>query len=221
MRLVVYTAITGGFGNDLRPPINYEDPQGREIEFVCFSDGIYQAPDPWKLYVPLWEHDNPRRTARYHKVMPHRVLPDAEFWLWHDGNQQLKTNPWGLVDAYLDEPGSQLATYKHPQRDCVYQEHEACLKLGKDDPATMASQIKRYRDEGYPEHNGMIESTVVLRANTPAIKELNEAWWREIRDGSLRDQLSFNYVATKLKLPYSHVAGQRDRPVYFDYFAHR
>jgi hypothetical protein len=222
--LYVYTAITGRFDNQLRPPENFTDPQGRPIKFVCFSDCIFSAPDPWILLPPVWEHEQPRRTARYHKVMPHEVLPDASFWLWMDGNQQLVTNPWGLVDDILkgERSGAKLATYKHPDRCCVYEELEACIRMKKDDPKLMRAQVTRYRQEGYPKENGLAETTVMLRRNTKAVCKFNERWWKEIVQGSLRDQLSFDYTVWTLGGDnYNYIPGQRDRPQFFRYFPHR
>jgi len=37
--------------------------------------------------------------------------------------------------------------------------------------------------------------------------QLNEAWWREIEAGSVRDQLSFNYCAWRLGFAYRTFPG--------------
>lgn len=220
--LYVYTAITGDFVrlNQLRQPLQAQDPAGRQVRFVCFTDGLASAPSPWEIRSPLWEHKNdPRRTARWHKTHPHLCFPDAEYSLWLDGNQQLFCNPWSLVDDYLKS--HDLASYKHPQRSCIYSELLACVRLKKDKPAVMQQQIDRYKKEKYPENNGLIETTVVLRRHTEAIRKLNEAWWNEISKGSRRDQLSLNYCLWKTHTPHVTIPGQRDKPVFFKYYAHR
>jgi hypothetical protein len=216
--LVVFTAITGKFNNVLREPLWREGV--RPVHFVCFSDFLAAAPAPWHLLPPVWEHENPRRTARWHKVMVHELFPDAEYWLWADGNQQLAADPWSLVDQFLPE-GTDIATYKHPLRKCVHEELNACVKLKKDKPQLMRAQVTSYQQEGYPKNNGMCETTVMLRRNTEAVREFNEVWWRQIRDGSLRDQLSFNYAVWKTGLKYGHLPGRRDKPKHFKYYAHR
>jgi len=218
MKIAVYTAITGKFNNKLRPPLK---PVGPDVDLICFSDCLWQAPDPWRLLPPAWEHaTNSRRTARYHKMMPHLVLPGYDYWIWMDGNQQLADDPKALVQTYLSDDVN-FASYRHPQRRCVYEELEACVKLKKDDPSIMRGQVARYKDEGYPTLNGMIETTVVIRRHCAEVVKLNAAWWDEIRQGSLRDQLSLSYVLWKQRVRINYVKGQRDRPVHFKYHPHR
>lgn len=217
--LVVYTAVTGGFKNALRPPVNWEDPDERDIQLVCISDCLFKAPAPWALVPPLWEHADPRRTARWHKLLPHRIWPEATYWLWMDGNQQLACNPWMLVDKFMAD--TSVVSYKHPQRGDVYDEAEACIRLEKDDPGTIKVQITRYRQDKYPPKSGLTETTIMLRRNTPKVCEMNEAWWAEMKQGSCRDQLSFDYVMWKAELNRGVIPGQRDRPKFFNYFAHR
>lgn len=226
--LVVFTAIMGRFSNKLRPPLwaprlhnGASVGEGdRSVCFVCFSDFLGSAPEPWHLLPPVWEHEDPRRTARYHKVMAHELFPNAEVTLWADGNQQLAEDPWILADKYLT-PDTHVATYKHPLRRCVHEELDACIKLEKDNPALMRSQVMSYQQAGYPKNHGMCETTVMLRRNVPEIHGLNEQWWAEIQQGSKRDQLSFNFVLWRLGLKYARMAGRRDKPAHFKYFAHR
>lgn len=219
-KLVVFTAITGGFKNEVRPPILNGDMRDSDVAFVCYSDCVFSAPSPWKLFPPTWEHDDPRRTARYHKLLPHRLFPDAEYWLWMDGNQQLAVSPWALVDRYM--VGPDLSTYKHPERKNVHQELGACIRMKKDDPRVMRTQVQRYEREGYATRKGrLFETTVVLRRNTPKMRDMNEMWWEELRDGSVRDQLSLPYVTWKLDQEWIRMQGQRDKPVHFNYFPHR
>ena len=49
------------------------------------------------------------------------------------------------------------------------------------------------RASGYPEHNGLIASGIMLfRHRRPAVAALLNDWWRLIDNGSPNDQLSFN-----------------------------
>jgi hypothetical protein len=122
----------------------------------------------------------------------------------------LKCHPTELI-RYLN--GLDVATFKYPStygpRDCVYQEAEACIKRRKDRPDVIEAQMARYRAEGYPEHGGLVETSVVVRTFGETVRRFNAAWWREICSGSRRDQLSFNYVAWKLDLNYSLLPGSR------------
>lgn len=225
-RIAVYTAITGKFPNKLHAPLV---PLGTNVDLICFADCVWAAPSPWKILPPYWEHDtDPRRTARFHKVQAHVVLPDYDYWIWMDGNQQLDEDPRKLVEMYLSD-SVHFASYKHPERNCVTQELEACIRLKKDDPEVMQAQVDRYMAEGYPLAHGLFETTVVIRRNSAEIQTMNGFWWNEVCIGSKRDQLSLNYVLWK-GLQSGHdmravntkfVEGQRDNPVHFKYHRHR
>lgn len=218
-KFVVYTAITGGFKNQLRAPLNML-PKDADVEFVCFSDCVFEAPAPWKIFPPTWEHDDPRRTARYHKLLPHRLFPDAEYWLWMDGNQQLTASPWELVDRYVAE--HDFCTYKHPDRKNIHEELGACIRMEKDDNTVMRAQVQGYERDGYNSRNDtLFETTAVLRRNTPKIQFVNERWWTDLKSGSVRDQLSLPPVLWKAEQKCAIMEGQRDKPVHFKYFAHR
>src|SRR5262249_39834322 len=57
--------------------------------------------------------------------------------------------------------------------------------------------------DGYPRHAGLTANGVLLRRHSKPIRQLGEQWWREIHQGSWRDQLSLGYVAWKLGLRYA------------------
>jgi len=173
----------------------------------------------WELMAPKWIHPNPRRAARYHKLHPHLLFPDADMSVWIDGSQEMTADPRDIFDKYMRD--RDISTFKHPERTCVYQEQRACLRLKKDDPVKMKQQMDRYIAEGYPAFNGMVETTMTCRRHTPDVARFNEAWWFEIQKGSLRDQLSFNFVSWKLGIPYSHVPGCRDKSPYCKFYPHK
>ncbi|MBR4965656.1 MAG: DUF616 domain-containing protein, partial [Lachnospiraceae bacterium] len=87
--------------------------------------------------------------------------------------------------------------------ECVYQEVELCEALKKDDSKIMQKQMERYRNEGYPEKNGMIDSACLVRdLHDEQLQETMRIWWNEVLKGSRRDQLSFNYSCWKNKQKY-------------------
>lgn len=67
----------------------------------------------------------------------------------------------------------------------------------------MDAQMERYRNEGYPEHNGLIDSGILVRElKNQKVINLMETWWQEVLHGSKRDQLSFNYACWKNDFVY-------------------
>ncbi len=80
----------------------------------------------------------------------------------------------------------------------------------------MLAQISRYKQENYPANNGLISGGILLRNHhSSKIKETMEHWWNEVKNGSRRDQLSFNYVAWKTGLDYGILSGSVTRSEYF------
>jgi hypothetical protein len=188
-RIVVYTAITGG-RDTLKGDQCFEG-----ADFVAFTD--LDAPaSRWQVRRACTAFDSPRANAKIHKVLPQLYLHGYEYSLWIDGSIRLLRPIRELIQLYLAH--TDLAVFRHPERDCLYDEAEVCRAAGLDDSAVIDYQIRRYSAEGYPAHNGLIAAGVILRRHTPAIERFSNAWWSEICQGSIRDQLSINYVLHSL-----------------------
>ncbi len=224
-KIAVYTAVFGGY-EGLIP-----QPRIDGIEYICFSD----RPVPsrcWEVRVVEPEHADATLDARKHKMLPHKYLSDFETSVWIDANYLIVGDVRRLVRDRL--AGADMAVFDHQQthsdpRDCVYDECAAMIEMGnksgvyKDDPDTMNRQIERYREEGYPRHNGLIFSAVLLRKHKqPDVIRMMERWWDEIFRGSRRDQLSFNYTAWKEDFLYSTIEGDlRNNPWFYMLGHHR
>jgi hypothetical protein len=223
--IVIYTAIFGGYDGLL--------PQKKikGVDFVCFSDRPLRA-KPWEVRMVAPRFSDPTRCAREVKVRPHRYFPDHTYSVWIDGNYLIVGDIVTLIDNVMAT--SNMAYFDHrltypDARDCVYEEFESIMELGrkagrfKDDPAIMTQQIGRYRSEGYPPHNGLIFSSILLRRHhSPDVQRTMERWWNEIASGSKRDQLSFNYAAWKEHLD-GHVIKEnvRNNPWFHQIGIHR
>ena len=224
--LTVFTCVTGGFDN-LDKVINAKPKVSPGVRFVAFCDSVkprtVDGPTAkWEIRSPIWKHaNNNRRTARFHKVLSHCIFPDTQYSMWIDGSQEFKddVDPFAVAKEVLAD--NDVASFKHPQRNCVYQELEACAQLAKDDTQVMRDQISRYQFEGYPPLNGLVETACVCRRHTEPVRRFNDMWWHEIEKGSQRDQLSFNYVAWKLDIDYGYIHGHRSNSPYFVFHPHK
>jgi hypothetical protein len=200
MSLVVYTARLGARGDDLKAP-----PAIPGVRFIAFSEEPVAG---WETRAPAFLTGNPRVTARAHKCLAHRLFPDAEYTLWMDAQYQPLCDLRAYVQQATDAGAYDFCTYKHANRVCLYQEVRACAALGKDSPDVLLAQGRRYNAEGYPYFNGLCETGIVVRRNTPSVQSLNELWWNEISRGSCRDQISLPYVLWKLRRGYKQLPGQ-------------
>ncbi len=196
-KIAVYTAIFGDY-DSLKEP-----PQIEGCDFFCFTDDPNLSSKKYKIVVCKRRFKDPTRDARMYKILSHKFLPEYKYTLWIDGTVQIKEgfDMKNFIKRYLKKQG--LAIFKHPERDCVYQEVKACKKLNKDDPKVMDRQIRRYKKERYPENNGLVGSGIILRKNrSKRVMKINEDWWSELENNSKRDQLSFNYVCWKNHFNY-------------------
>ena len=193
----LYTAITGRY-DQLRHPGRI--PAGWQC--ICFSDEPQSCPG--------WEHrtllrseilPDPQRTARKCKILSHKFLPDAEITVWIDGNFEVCGDLDEIVATFLAK--HDIAAFRHTTRNCIYQEAAAIIKFEKDDPRIVLGHLARYFREGYPRHNGLVATGVLLRRHTEQVVKLNNLWWDELTRGSKRDQLSFNYAAFRVGVPYN------------------
>ena len=218
MSIVIYTAIFGPIKDSLHEPKNIPP----DVECHAYIEGITEPEERngWLCKPAVWEHSsNPRLRARRHKMLAHQLYPDVNYTLWVDGCLTPKTDPHKLVEKYLQHVD--ITVFQHMQRNCLYKELEACLRMKKDDPRTMRAQVNRYRAEGYPYNAGLGETTALLRRHSAAAMRFSTAWWEELRNNSIRDQLSFNYLLWQRGLNYNTFEGNRCKCPHFDWRAHR
>ena len=194
---VIYTCISGSY-DTLKDVQNYDE----NWDYICFSNvyppgvrGNWEVREIPRILDPL---DQTRR-ARALKILPHLFLPDYEISIWIDGTIEIIQSPMKFVTSLI-APDDVFALSFHPDRTCVYQEKDACIRYGKDDQRILNEQAERYRKEGYPENWGMIQSMIIYRRNTKDVERLCNLWWEQVLTYSKRDQMSFNYVLWKFPI---------------------
>ena len=178
--ITVVTAITGG-KDTLKP-----QPEYKGVEYVAFvEDGVKDS--QWKTRKVCDKFVKPVMNAKIHKILAHKYI-DTPYIVWMDGNMTLKKDPHELIKLMGDKD---FAFFKHPGRDCLFEEAITCVGLGKGIVSEIAEQVKEYAKVGFPEHAGMTEMTCFIRKNTPKVNAVFEKWWTEVTRYSNRDQISF------------------------------
>lgn len=237
MNIVVYTALFGD--KDVLwsvPPtatsgaryIVFTEKKRREVG-LWTSGGAYGRPcsvlpgtAATSAVRPLWEQrivempHGARRTARYYKTMVHEIL-DADVTVWVDANIRLLIKP-AIAIKWLGK--GNLAAFKHPDRRCLYQEVRACIEFGKSDKAMLRRQAAVYRAAGMPASWGLASTRCVVRQNTADQRALNEAWWKQIREYSERDQVSLPFVCWKQGRKWATIPGYATRSKSFWFILH-
>jgi hypothetical protein len=181
MDVVVYTAVFNDY-DILRGPVIRND----SVRYVCFSDRAVARTDGWEIArVDLPARNHPY-AQRFHKIMSHRVLPDADVTLYLDGNFQLLVDPHEIIGDHLN--GADLALFRHPSRQDVYAELEACAARSKDDEGLLQVVAERYAEEGMPRDRFLHAAGMILRRHTPEVLAFNEVWFNELLQTGVRDQ---------------------------------
>lgn len=212
MKTVVYTAVVGG-RNILLPPAVV----GPNVEYVAFTDTPRHCP-PWECRPLAYHLNDPRRTAREHKLRAHELFPKYEASIWVDGRIVLHCLPSFLTDAFLKK--HHIAVSAHGDRDCAYKEAIFCRDKRYDDPITIMEQIRRYRQQGYPDHYGLCETGVLVRRHCVETKQFNELWKHEVNNGSCRDQISVNYCLWNLNLPWTKLSNNLRKTSFWKLLRH-
>lgn len=196
-RGVIYTVITG----------NYDvlsDPQfiNKDLDYICFTDNDEMESGVWKIK-KIMNDDNldSVRLARKYKILCYEYLREYDYSIYVDGKIQII----GDMEEYISKysKGSPMICFPHYSRNCTYNEAETCINCNKDNPEIINKQIARYKREGYPEENGMIDSACVVRLHHDIkLQKVLWDWWEEVRCESRRDQLSLGYACWKNNFQY-------------------
>ncbi len=185
MPITVYSSIVGAKDDIV------DDQCKGEARFVMFTDYPLHVTNTWDIKKAYNRFYDNRRNSRAPKILSHQFI-DTEYSIYIDGNISLVKPPEGLVKKYLKE--HDIALFKHNLRDCIYNEAMKCAKAQLDDPEVIIEQVSTYEKRGYGKHKGLCECGVILRRNTPKVRELENAWWSEYCRHSVRDQISFMYA---------------------------
>ncbi|MBO7719581.1 MAG: DUF616 domain-containing protein, partial [Methanosphaera sp.] len=196
-KMAIYTAVTGSYDEPVIPSYVNED-----FDYICFTDNPNLKSDFWDIRLMDESNLDDVRKVRSYKILAHKYLSEYEYSLWIDTNIELTDDITDYIHKY--SKNNKLLAIKHIERDCIYDEARTCITSAKDtDVDIINSQIEGYRNDSYPEHNGLISSGVLFRNhNDPEVIRLMEDWFSQLMEGSYRDQLSFNYVCHKNDFKY-------------------
>jgi len=196
MRKAVYTFIFGNY-DTLKTPTVMTDGW----DYICFTDDNNLRSNIWEVRQSIRDQEDlgleNKRFASKHKILFDNYVGDYDLSLSVDGHLQINCDLDELINENL-KPESDMMICPHPTRDCIYDEAEVCKAIEKDNPRLIDEHMQRYRDAGYPTHNGLYSAKVIgRRHDRKSLKEMCKVWFEELQRGSRRDQLSLNYAIWK------------------------
>lgn len=188
--IVVYTSICGG-----KDTLREDQYEGNN--YVAFLDNpVYSR--VWDVREIFKKCILPVREAKIFRILPWQFL-DYEYSIWMDGQMAICCNASDLVDKFLD--GYDIALFRHPRRDCIYEEYIADRAWHTYEPPFLSEkEEQKYKSENFPEHDGLYETTIIIRKHSEKIKQFCKTWWAEISAFSSFDQCNFMYAARKHNL---------------------
>lgn len=197
-KVVVYTAVFG-----MKIPINNPMYCNPSYEYYIFTDQDIPDGSHWKkmkfdeLTIPQ-NLDNAGKN-RWFKMHPHLYFNDFDYSVYVDGGIIIVADfmPW--IEA-MD--GKILGTHVLSlPLDCVYESAKTVIGAKKAPKLKVMDQMRVYKEEGYPIHNGMYENGVLIRNHMDSLcVKLMEEWWNQLLLHTMRDQLSLGYVLWKNKI---------------------
>lgn len=192
-RIVVYTALTGGY--DEVHEILYKE---ENVDYLLFTDNPSLNSETWQVIYVESELDN-MLLSREIKMLPNKYLDEAyDMSIYIDANAVIYGELSELT-KYLGD-GKSLAVSQHSIRKSVKEEIEACVKLRGTDPIEAKRQYERYLREGFQDNHPLLECGLLVRNHKDSkLQELMESWYYEFKNGVKRDQLSLLPCINRMK----------------------
>lgn len=200
-KLCIYSAAIGGYDAVRKP--KHVDPFA---DYYVFTDEP-EVPAPWrKLEIPqaLSGYDSYMQ-AKMLKLLPHRYLPKGyEYSLWQDANLVQQISLSALLNAW---EGCEFGNARQAMRNCVFDEINACVKVGKDSIDKLQAAANLFHDSGMSRSLGLYANGHLYRKhNSPKVVRLMEKWAYDSITITKRDQVTLPYTLRMFKGSINHRA---------------
>jgi len=199
-RIIVYSVLVGDY-EDVKEP-EHLDPEAR---YILFTDNLALKSDRWEVVHFDTQGLSPRRASRLPKLLSHRYLPEHDISIYLDASLTIVERDVSRM-AHDALHGHDIAAYPHFERDCVYDEIETCVRLGKTSRTKSELFRQQLSAESFPRRWGLVENAFLVRRNTDAMRDLNEAWYDLFSTYAERDQFYLMYLFWKRNLPYAVIS---------------
>lgn len=181
---------------------DYEKLNKYTIAYTSFTDG-YDVPRNDIIKVqPDLNFPNPANSVHVTKWRYWDYGISSSFNIWVDGSIYLLRPEQYYIDLLGD---FDICLFQHPWRNCIYEEIKETARINYENEALANSVIAKLEKDGYPKNNGLAETGVLIRKDSELMRRFCAEVWKEIKNGSHRDQFYFNYVLSKfpeLKVKY-------------------
>lgn len=166
-----------------------------DADKFLFTDSDPDVPDGIQK-VRLDEEAQPAyRASRVPKLCPHRFFSGYDWTVYIDNSARLLcpvSDLRGVITAEVGgEAPPQRYVFQHWKRDCIFEEVDACRKIGALSNEDATRLLERFNDIGMERHSGLGQHTLLMqRMGDPKTDDLNEKWLELFNQYSRRDQLT-------------------------------
>ena len=208
-RVVVYTAWTGQYEDQVRPP---RCGPCDNVEFYCYTDDPHWSVPGWtpRLVPPA---PCPALQARRIKILGQQLF-DADISLWLDASFELYVDPRQIIDRWI--PPANIVALPHPDRQTYIEEGHEIVRLGLAPADAIERQITQYTIEGFDasQQQRITSTGFLLRRHTAGVLHFNRTWWHLFEAaGHTRDQMSVDYALWLTGQTPAYIGGHyRDNP---------
>jgi hypothetical protein len=187
--VLLYTSIFGPYDE-----LNEVPAQTIAYDARCYTDQDFKSVT-WQVARRELEVDQDTMlTSRYYKINP--VITDYEFCVYLDGSFQIASPDF--LEFMLDNlTGNQIAFFKHPWRDCIYDEAEVCMTKPKYNHKDIRAQMEEYVNDRMPRHYGLWACGCFAFRNNQSVSSFRNLWWQELSTASTMDQISLPYLVRR------------------------
>jgi len=194
-------------------------------DYICYTNNYKLKSKHWNIRFVESDLDD-ARFARKVWILNHKYAKGYDISISIGAQIQPTCDLNIFQKVFLPQDDKvDMSMPKHPSRICLYHEANECIAKRKDNPEIISSQIEFYKKEGYPKNNGLVACGIIIRKhNRLNIEEHCEKWWKQVKEWSLRDQLSFNYILWKYNLVNIHYFNYdivRGKGNYFKKYSHK
>lgn len=203
-RICFYTAIFSTTSRPIDKPVKFERMGG--IDYILFTnyDPITFVDSSWTIIKQIPHlFTNPILSAKTVKWSSHKYLPEYDIVIWMDSflsPSKQKMNIWHSHLKLIQESDVDFIICKHPERKCMYDEINACIKLGKDKRENINVNLSLITNDHYPKNDGLFATWVFMRKNhAPHLNTILDKMVKIMYNASHRDQLIMNYMFWKHK----------------------
>ncbi|MFH4486762.1 glycosyltransferase [Vibrio metschnikovii] len=195
--IIIYTCNFGGYESVKEPESIIPG-----VKYILFTDDPSLKSKHWDVHVIDTKSLSSSRASRLPKILPHQYLPEHDISIYVDSSITLKNKDLNQeVISVLGD--NHFAFYPHFSRDCIYEEAEACISLGKVRKDPTRRFIKKIKQDGFPKQFGLVENALIVRKNTILTQRVNEFWYDLYYQNQPRDQFYLMYVLWRLDAPFS------------------